>query len=80
MYDLYCDYNTLPLNMLFTSKLLLLIHKYIRHRHLLPTALHEICHLNSSVHKLLHSYNKLTRNKDGLHIIFALNVNAATFF
>ena len=63
VYDLYYDYNTVPLNMLFTLKLLLFMHKYIHHRHLLPTALHEMCHLNSSVH----NYN--TRNKGGLHIV-----------
>ena len=60
--ELYKRYNTLPIPELHVYQLLLLVHKFIHHRHRLPPAFTDYFLLNSSIH------NYSTRIKNDLHL------------
>jgi len=65
--DLYIEYNTLPIPQLHIQQLLLLVHKFIHHRNLLPTVFHNYFQDNKSIY----SYD--TRNKAKLHQLHCVN-------
>lgn len=60
--DLYLEYNTLPINLLFKYKISTFIHKCIYNKGLLPLIFQDYLSLNNSVH----SHN--TRTKDLVHV------------
>ena len=60
--ELYSDYNTLPINVLFKYNLLLLAHRLYYHKNTLPTIFSNYLQTNN----LLYSYN--TRSKHLIHI------------
>jgi len=60
--DLYLEYNTLPINLLFKYKISTFIHKCIYNKGLLPLIFQNYLSLNNSVH----SHN--TRTKDLVHV------------
>lgn len=61
--DLYTAYNTLPIPQLHSQQLLLLVHKCIYHKHLLPKMFLDYFHDNQSV------YTYDTRNKTDLYML-----------
>ena len=60
--DLYAEYNTLPIPQLHIQQLLILVHKFVYHRHLLPSIFLNYFQDNKSIY----SYD--TRNKANLHL------------
>ena len=60
--DLYLEYNTLPINLLFKLKISTFIHKCLYNKELLPLIFQNYICLNNSIH--LHG----TRSKDLVHI------------
>ena len=60
--ELYADYNTLPVPQLHKLQLLLLVHKYYYHKHLLPKIYYDYFHPNQGM------YSYETRNKADLHL------------
>ena len=60
--DLYTEMNTLPIPTLHEMLMLMFVHKYVHHRHLLPEVFHDYFAENNSIH----DYN--TRERSGLHI------------
>ena len=60
--DLYPEYNTLPINLLFKLKISTFIHKCLYNKELLPLIFQNYICLNNSIH--LHE----TRSKDLVHI------------
>lgn len=61
--ELYLNFDTLAIPELHTQQLLLLVHKFLHHTHLLPSVCASYFTLNSSVH--LHN----TRMAENLHLI-----------
>ena len=61
--SLYVKYNTLPIDLLFKRQLLLLMHKYMHYRELLPFAFHNYFVQNQQVH------SHETRARGDLHML-----------
>ena len=60
--ELYTAYTTLPIQQLHKQQLLLLVHKYYYHKHLLPKIFCDYFQFNQGM------YSYETRNKAGLHL------------
>lgn len=60
--ELYLDYNTLPVNLLFNQNILSIMHKCMFNKQLLPTVFHNYMTSNKNVH----SHD--TRSKNLLHL------------
>ena len=60
--DLYHNFDTLPIPELHIHQLLILVHKFLHHKHILPTAFANYFTVNSAVHL----YN--TRVRENLHL------------
>ena len=60
--DLYLNYKTLPVDMLYRMQILLFVHKSIHHAYILPSVFHNCFLFNSTIH------NYDTRHKGDLHL------------
>ena len=60
--ELYCQYNTMPINMLHQYQLMLLVHKCQHHVEKMPDVFRNYFELNSSIH----THN--TRTKNNIHL------------
>ena len=60
--ELYCQYNTMPINMLHQYQLMLLVHKCQHHVEKMPDVFRNYFELNSSIH----THN--TRTKNSIHL------------
>ena len=62
--DLYLNFDTLAIPELHTRQLLILVHKFLHHPHLLPTAFAN--YFTSNSRPTIHQHN--TREKENLHL------------
>jgi hypothetical protein len=62
IYELYVNYNTLPLHDLQSQQILILVHKFLFHNHTLP----EVFTRYFTINKFIHNYN--TRTSSNIHI------------
>jgi len=67
--DLYTQFNTLPIHLLYKKQLLIFVHKYLNHKYDLPVIFRNCFTENTSIH------DHDTRQKTDLHLYMNTEVD-----